>query len=64
MQHKRTTKRQINKPFKNREQFRCLETTLKNQNYIQKDIQSRLTHEMFSVIRCRISCLTVCYLKI
>jgi hypothetical protein len=31
-----------NKPFKRVEQFKYLGTTLKNQNYIQKEIKSRL----------------------
>ena len=46
------------------EEFKCLGTTLTDQNSIQAEIKSRLKSGNASIIRCRILCLPVCYPKI
>jgi len=52
-----------NRSFEMGEEFKCLGTNLTNQNSIQEKIKSRLNSGMLAVIRCRIFCLPVCYLK-
>jgi hypothetical protein len=44
------------------EEFKYLETTLKNQNHIQVDFKSRLNSDILAIIRCRMFCLLVCLL--
>ena len=41
-----------NSTFERVEEFKCLGTTLTNQNSIQEEIQSRLIQEMLAIIRC------------
>ena len=43
-----------NSSFERVEEFRYLERTSKNQNYIQEEIKSRLKQVMFAIILCRI----------
>jgi len=42
------------------EEFKCLGTTLTNQNSFQEEIKGRMTQGMFAIMRCRIFCLPVC----
>jgi thiamine pyrophosphate-dependent acetolactate synthase large subunit-like protein len=53
-----------NKSFESVEEFKYKGATLTNQNSIQEEIKSRLNAGILSIIRCRISCLPVCYPKI
>jgi hypothetical protein len=50
-----------NSSFERVEQFKYLGKTLMNQNPIQEEIKSRLKSGRLAIIRCRISCLPVCY---
>jgi hypothetical protein len=50
-----------NSSFERVEEFKCLGTTLTNQNSIREEIKSR---GMRIIIRCRIFCVPVCYPKI
>jgi hypothetical protein len=45
------------------EEFKHLGSTLTDQNSIHEDIKSRLKFGILAIIRCRIFCLPVCYLK-
>ena len=53
-----------NSTFERLEEFKCLGTTLTNQNSFAEEIKSRLRSGMHAVIRCRIFCLPGCYPKI
>jgi hypothetical protein len=43
------------------EGFKCLGTTVTNQNSIQEELSTNLIWRMLAVIRCRIFCLPGCY---
>jgi len=47
-----------------RVEFKYLGTILKNQNFIQEEIKSRLKSGILAIIRCKIFRLPVCYPKI
>jgi len=49
-----------NSSFETVEEFKYSGTTLKNKNFIQEEIKSRLKSGKLTIIRCRIFCLPVC----
>ena len=51
-----------NSSFERVEQFKCLGTTLTNQN--PKKLRADWSQGMLAIIRCRIFCVPVCYPKI
>ena len=53
-----------NSSFENVEEFKCLGTTLTNQNSLQEEIRADGNQRMLDIIRCRILGLPVCYPKI
>jgi len=53
-----------NNSFESVEQFKYLEATLMNQNYIQEEIKIRLKVGNACYYWCRIFCLHFCYPKI
>ena len=53
-----------NSSFERMEELKYLGTTSTNQSSIQEEIKSRLKSGMFSITRCRIFCIPICYLKI
>jgi len=53
-----------NSYFERVEQFKYLGTTLKDQNYIQEEIESKLSEGVLVIIRCRIFCLPAFYPKV
>jgi len=52
-----------NRSFERVEEFKCLGTTLTNQNSFHEEIKSRLNQAMLAIIWCRIFCVPVCYTK-
>jgi len=56
--------RNDNSSFDKLEQFIHLDTTLTDQNSIQEKLRPDWSQGLFVIIRCRIFCLPVCYLKI
>jgi hypothetical protein len=53
-----------NSSFERVKEFKHLGTSLKNQNYTEEEIGSRLKSGMLAIIWCRILCLLVSYPKI